>query len=104
MTAPTRRRGQTCLGAGVGCMFPAGRIDELNTALDEWLAQTKGNGAATGGTHTRNRDRANTYLQIMEFPRTRRRWSTPNFRDRRVRRSPRQAVRPAAYIPTRGWP
>jgi len=44
------------------------RIDELNAALDEWLEQTKGQRAATRGTQTRDRDRPNTYLQIVEFP------------------------------------
>ena len=48
--------------------FTTSRIDELNTALDEWLAQTQGKRLATRGTQTRDRDRANTYLQIVEFP------------------------------------
>ena len=48
--------------------FTTNRIDELNVALDEWLSQTQGNRAATRGTQTRDRDRADTYLQIVEFP------------------------------------
>ena len=48
--------------------FKTSRIDELNAALDEWLAQTKGKRAATRGTQTRDRDAANTYVQIVEFP------------------------------------
>jgi hypothetical protein len=44
------------------------RIDELNAALDAWLETTKGKRAATRGTQTRDRDAANTYLQIVEFP------------------------------------
>ncbi|MDQ1536710.1 MAG: hypothetical protein QOE58_1103, partial [Actinomycetota bacterium] len=32
------------------------------------LSQTKGSRAATRGTQTQDRDRANTYLQIVEFP------------------------------------
>ena len=44
------------------------RIDELNSALDDWLAQTQGKRAATRGALTRDRDKANTYLQIVEFP------------------------------------
>jgi hypothetical protein len=48
--------------------FKTSRIDELNTALDEWLEQTKGKRAATRGTQTRDRDAANTYVQIVEFP------------------------------------
>lgn len=48
--------------------FKTSRIDELNAALDEWLGQTKGKRAATRGTQTRDRDTANTYVQIVEFP------------------------------------
>lgn len=48
--------------------FTTTRIDELNAALDDWLAQTQGKRAATRGTQTRDRDRVNTYLQIVEFP------------------------------------
>jgi hypothetical protein len=48
--------------------FTTSRIDELNVALDEWLSQTQGKRAATRGTQTQDRDRANTYLQIVEFP------------------------------------
>ena len=48
--------------------FTTSRIDEVNAALDEWLTQTQGKRAATRGTQTLDRDRANTYLQIVEFP------------------------------------
>lgn len=48
--------------------FKTSRIDELNAALDEWLERTKGKRAATRGTQTRDRDNANTYVQIVEFP------------------------------------
>jgi hypothetical protein len=44
------------------------RIDELNAALDGWLDATKGKRAATRGVQTKDRDAANTYLQIVEFP------------------------------------
>ena len=44
------------------------RIDELNDALDEWLAATKGSRAATRGVQARDRDAADTYVQIVEFP------------------------------------
>ncbi|HEX9530367.1 MAG TPA: hypothetical protein VF954_04455 [Acidimicrobiales bacterium] len=44
------------------------RIDELNTLVDGWLEKTKGKRAATRGTQTRDRDAANTYMQIVEFP------------------------------------
>jgi hypothetical protein len=48
--------------------FQTSRIDELNTALDAWLEKTKGKRAATRGTGTKDRDRADTYVQIVEFP------------------------------------
>lgn len=44
------------------------RIDELNAALDAWLEKTKGKRAATRGVQTRDRDSANTFIQIVEFP------------------------------------
>lgn len=48
--------------------YKTARIDELNAALDAWLDKTKGKRAATRGTQTRDRDAANTYVQIVEFP------------------------------------
>jgi quinol monooxygenase YgiN len=48
--------------------FQTSRIDEFNAALDTWLEKTKGKRAATSGTLTRDRDTANTYVQIVEFP------------------------------------
>ena len=47
--------------------FTTSRIDEVNQALDELLAATDG-GGATRGTMTQDRERPNTYLQIVEFP------------------------------------
>ncbi|HUF31985.1 MAG TPA: hypothetical protein VMN58_02105 [Acidimicrobiales bacterium] len=44
------------------------RIDEFNAALDGWLEKTQGQRAATRGVQTRDRDAANTYVQIVEFP------------------------------------
>jgi len=44
------------------------RIEELNSALDGWLEATKGTRAATRGVQTRDRDTADTYVQIVEFP------------------------------------
>ena len=44
------------------------RIDELDAALDAWLEKTKDKRAATRGVQTRDRDAANTYVQIVEFP------------------------------------
>jgi hypothetical protein len=48
--------------------YKTSRIDEFNAALDAWLEKTKGRRAATRGAQTRDRDAANTYVQIVEFP------------------------------------
>jgi hypothetical protein len=48
--------------------FTTSRLDDLNALLDQWLDQTEGKRTATRGTQTRDRDRANTYVQIVEFP------------------------------------
>ena len=48
--------------------YKTSHIDELNAALDGWLAATKGKRAATRGVQTKDRDADNTYLQIVEFP------------------------------------
>lgn len=44
------------------------RIDDFTALLDGWLAATQGTRAATRGVQTRDRDAANTYVQIVEFP------------------------------------
>lgn len=44
------------------------KLDELNAALDGWLEATKGKRAATRGVQTKDRDTADTYVQIVEFP------------------------------------
>ena len=48
--------------------YKTSRIDELNALLDGWLEATKGKRAATRGVQTTDRDAANTYVQIVEFP------------------------------------
>lgn len=48
--------------------YRTSRIDEFNAALDTWLAATKGTRAASRGVQTRDRDAADTYVQIVEFP------------------------------------
>jgi hypothetical protein len=48
--------------------YKTGRIDELNAALDGWLAATRGKRAATRGVQAKDRDATTTYLQIVEFP------------------------------------
>ena len=48
--------------------FQTTRIDEFVELVDEWLASTEGERIPTRGQLTRDRDRADTYLQIVEFP------------------------------------
>ena len=48
--------------------FTTSRADELDALLDEWLERTEGKRTATRGVQTRDRDRPNTYVQIVEFP------------------------------------
>ena len=48
--------------------FTTSRADELDAMLDEWLAKTEGKRTATRGVEARDRDRPNTYVQIVEFP------------------------------------
>lgn len=48
--------------------FKTSRIDEFNAALDAFLEKTEGRRTTSRGTQTRDRDAANTYLQIVEFP------------------------------------
>jgi len=42
--------------------------DEAQAVLDEFLAATEGKRADARGTVTRDRDKPNTYVQIVEFP------------------------------------
>ena len=48
--------------------FSTSRADELDAMLDEWLDKTQGKRTATRGVEARDRDRPNTYVQIIEFP------------------------------------
>ena len=43
------------------------RVDEIQTLIDEWVASTEGNGTARRASLTADRDRPDTYLQIVEF-------------------------------------
>jgi len=42
--------------------------DEAQAVLDEYLAATEGKRPEAHGTVTRDRDKPNTYVQIVEFP------------------------------------
>lgn len=48
--------------------YKTSKFDELSAALDGWLAATEGKRAATRGVQTKDRDIANTYVEIVEFP------------------------------------
>ena len=48
--------------------FKTSRIDELNELIEEWMSSTEGNRIPTRGQMTKDRDRADTYIQIVEFP------------------------------------
>ncbi len=68
--------------------YKTGRIDELNAAMDEWLAATEGTRTAIRGTQAHDRDQPGTYSTLSSSPRTRPRW--------RIRTSPRPANLPLA--------
>jgi hypothetical protein len=44
------------------------RPDEAEALVDEWRAQTQGRRTAQRGTLTKDRDKPDTYVQIVEFP------------------------------------
>ena len=48
--------------------FETSRPDEVQALMDDWVAQTEGKRGANRATLTRDRDRPNTYLQVVEFP------------------------------------
>jgi hypothetical protein len=48
--------------------FKTKNIDAVNKLLDEFLVKTKGKRTASRAMMTKDRDGANTYLNIVEFP------------------------------------
>jgi hypothetical protein len=42
--------------------------DEVEALVGEWRAKTEGTRKAQRGTFTKDRDRPDTYVQIVEFP------------------------------------
>ena len=44
------------------------RPDAVEALVGEWRAQTMGQRTAQRGTFTKDRDRPDTYVQIVEFP------------------------------------
>jgi quinol monooxygenase YgiN len=48
--------------------FKTKDIEAFNSTLDEWLAKTAGVRTPTRATQGRDRDNADTYIHIVEFP------------------------------------
>ncbi|MDH6136669.1 quinol monooxygenase YgiN [Kitasatospora sp. MAA4] len=48
--------------------FKTSRIDEFNALLDSWVEKNEGNRLATRAVQTRDRNKENVYLNIVEFP------------------------------------
>ena len=48
--------------------FTTSRIDEVESLMDDWVSKTEGKRTARRGVMTKDRDRPNTYVQIVEFP------------------------------------
>jgi hypothetical protein len=44
------------------------RLDEIQSLMDEWVANTEGKRKAHRSVLTADRDRPSTYVQIVEFP------------------------------------
>jgi|SRR5258707_6438989 hypothetical protein len=42
--------------------------DQVEALVSEWRTKTEGSRSAQRGTFTKDRDRPNTYVQIVEFP------------------------------------
>jgi hypothetical protein len=60
------------VSVGVGFIqiieFRTSRPDAVEALVARWRAQTEGRRTARRGTFTNDRDRPDTYLQIVEFP------------------------------------
>jgi hypothetical protein len=48
--------------------FTTTRPDDVEALVSEWRTQTEGRRTAQRGTFTMDREKANTYVQIVEFP------------------------------------
>jgi hypothetical protein len=48
--------------------FETTRPDDVEALVGEWRAKTAGKRTAQRGTFAQDRDRADTYVQIVEFP------------------------------------
>lgn len=48
--------------------FTTSRLDEVLDLMDEWVARTEGKRATGRSLVGADRDKANTYVQVVEFP------------------------------------
>ena len=48
--------------------FTTTRLGDVEELMEEWVAKTEGKRKAHRGTLTADRDRPDTYVQIVEFP------------------------------------
>ncbi|MFG2819098.1 hypothetical protein ACGFX4_06670 [Kitasatospora sp. NPDC048365] len=48
--------------------YRTSRIDEFDALLDAWVEKNKGRRLASRAMQTRDRDKENVYLNIVEFP------------------------------------
>ena len=48
--------------------FTTTRIDEIEALMDKWVAQSEGRRKVDRSVLTADRDRPQTYVQIVEFP------------------------------------
>lgn len=48
--------------------FVTDQVEAVEAKIDEWIATTAGQRTAQRATLAADRDRANTYVQIVEFP------------------------------------
>jgi quinol monooxygenase YgiN len=44
------------------------RLEDIDSIMQQWLAATEGKRSAHRSTLTKDRDRPDTYVQIVEFP------------------------------------
>jgi hypothetical protein len=63
-----RHKGETDMTFIQVIDFESDRGEEIGALLDEWRAATEGRRAATLSIMTRDRDRPDHYLTIVEFP------------------------------------
>jgi quinol monooxygenase YgiN len=48
--------------------FRTSRVDEFDSLLDQWMERSKDWRTATRSVRTKDRDRPDTYVQLVEFP------------------------------------